>query len=71
MTQKQLRLYDYIVAFTAENRMAPTYQQMRVAMGYKSRNGVHAMVDRLSEQGMLERTPNRARSVKVINQGER
>ena len=67
MTPKQLRLYDYIVAFTAENRMAPTYQQMQDDMGYNSKNVVHNMVGRLVEQGVLERTANRARSIKVVN----
>lgn len=66
MTPRQLELLDFIRAYTAENRYAPTYREMRDHMGYKTTANVFVMVRRLVEQGDLTVNRGKARSVKVV-----
>ena len=66
MTPKQLKLCDFIKAYTAENRMAPTYVEIAEHMGFKSIGNVNAMLNRLKAQRDVTFTPSYARSVKVV-----
>lgn len=69
MTPKQLKLCDFIRAYTSKNRMAPTYVEMADHMGYKSIGNVNATLRRLKSQGDVTFTPMITRSVKVVEHG--
>ena len=66
MTPKQLKLCDFVEAYTAENRMAPTYREIAEHMGFKSISNVNVMIRRLKAQGDLTFTPMATRSIKVV-----
>jgi repressor LexA len=65
MTPQQDRLYSWLLD-RADNPVAPTFEEMRKAMGYKSKSGIARILDSLHEQGRIERRPNRAQSVRAI-----
>lgn len=66
MTPKQRQLLDFIEAFTAEHRFPPSYEEMRVALGHIAKSNAFRLTIALEEQGCIIRTPNRARSIKVV-----
>lgn len=63
-TAKRQRLYDYIESYYEEHGFAPTYKEMKAALGYRSSSYLHAMVIRMEADGLLERDKNKRRGVK-------
>ena len=68
MTARQKECLTYISGFWREHGYAPSYEEIRTAMGAKSKSSVSALVSKLEERGYVERIPNLARSVRVVNQ---
>jgi len=48
-----------------EGEIAPSFDEMRIALGLKSKSGIHRLITGLVERGYLERLPNRARALEV------
>lgn len=46
---------------------APSYEEMRVALGISSKSGVHRLLVALEERGFVRRIKNRARAVELID----
>lgn len=67
LTRKQRELLDYIGAFVATEGAAPSFEEMKDALGLKSKSGVHRLVSALEERGFIRRLPNRARAIEPIN----
>lgn len=66
MTRQQRRLYDYLVQQQDKGLSIPSYEEIRVALGYKSRATIHRLVTALIERGHLRRIAGRARSLSVV-----
>ena len=66
MTPRQKQLLDYIRAYIAEHEYAPTFTEMRKAMGWRSNNIVFEVLRRLEAEGRIRRRPRAARSVEVV-----
>ncbi|MDI9313911.1 MAG: transcriptional repressor LexA [Hydrotalea sp.] len=66
LTQQQHRLLMYIQQCIAERGYAPSYEEMKNALGLKSKSGVHRLVFSLEERGYVNRLPNKARAVEVL-----
>lgn len=62
LTPQQARLWRFI----ASRESAPSFVEMRDAMGLKSKSGVHRMVAALEERGFIRRMPNKARAIEVV-----
>ncbi len=70
MTPKQEQLLKYLEAhFATGTLVAPSFAEMRDALGLASKSGVHRMMDALEEQGFVRRDRNRARRIELIPQG--
>jgi len=67
VTPKQTRLLKYL----ERRKNCPSYDEMRIAMGMKSKSGVHRMLRSLEAQGCIKRLPNHARSIVVIPEEDR
>jgi SOS-response transcriptional repressor LexA len=67
LTARQLALLDYIRGYMAERRIAPTCEEMRIAMGLASRSTVHRMLDALHQRGAVRRVGRRARALQVLS----
>ena len=67
LTKKQSDLLRYLYARQEEGAfISPSYDEMRDAMGLKSKCGIHRLVVCLEERGFIERLPQRPRSIRVL-----
>jgi repressor LexA len=65
LTKKQRELLLLIHERMQAGEIAPSFDEMREALGLKSKSGIHRLITGLVERGYLERLPNRARALEV------
>lgn len=65
LTKKQKDLLLFIHSRMAEGDIAPSFDEMREALGLKSKSGIHRLITALVERGYLERLPHRARALEI------
>lgn len=65
LTQKQKDLLIFIHERFAKGEVAPSFDEMKDALGLKSKSGIHRLIGALVERGFLERLPNKARALEV------
>lgn len=69
LTAKQAELLDYLEGYLAyHNGIAPSFEEMKNALGLKSKSGVHRLIAALEERRRIIRRHNRARAIEVISQ---
>lgn len=66
LTRRQRDLLDFIGAYMATENVAPSFEEMRTGLGLKSKSGIHRLIDSLEERGFVQRLPNRARAIEVL-----
>lgn len=67
--EQQQRLLRYIWQFDERMGYPPTYDEMRDALDFKTKSHVNYHLQELGAQGLITRTPNRSRSVRLTNLG--
>jgi repressor LexA len=65
LTRKQKDLLLFIHERMSTGDIAPSFEEMKEALGLKSKSGIHRLIGALVERGYLERLPNRARALQV------
>ncbi|MEM6780824.1 MAG: transcriptional repressor LexA [Pseudomonadota bacterium] len=65
LTKKQKDLLLFIHERMQGGDIAPSFDEMREALGLQSKSGIHRLVSALVERGYLERLPHRARALEV------
>ncbi len=65
LTKKQKDLLIFIHERMQGGDVAPSFDEMREALGLKSKSGIHRLITGLVERGYLERLPHRARALEV------
>lgn len=65
LTRKQRDLLVFIHERMQSGEVAPSFDEMRDALGLKSKSGVHRLINGLVERSYLERLPHRARALSV------
>lgn len=63
MTLRQYELLCFIRDYYERNDFAPSYDEMKEALGLHSKSGISRLVNALEERGHISRLPNRARSI--------
>jgi repressor LexA len=66
LTEKQRDLLHFIRERHREAGVSPSFDEMKEALGLKSKSGVHRLVGALEERGFLRRLPNRARAIEIL-----
>lgn len=66
LTKKQKELLDYIHRHVRKDGTAPSFDEMKDALGLKSKSGIHRLVTALVDRGYLERLPHRARAIRIL-----
>lgn len=66
LTKKQHTLLMLIHERLSEDGVAPSFEEMKVALELKSKSGIHRLINALEERGFIRRLPNRARALEVI-----
>src|SRR3954470_13443935 len=66
LTRKQHELLMLIHERVAAEGVAPSFDEMKEALGLKSKSGIHRLITALEERGFLHRLPHRARALEVV-----
>src|SRR5690242_19611442 len=66
LTRKQRELLQFIQERLADTGISPSFDEMKDALGLKSKSGVHRLVTALEERGFIRRLRHRARALEVV-----
>ena len=66
LTIKQRDLLMLIHTRLSETGIAPSFDEMKDAVGLKSKSGIHRLITALEERGFLRRLHQRARALEVV-----
>ena len=66
LTEKQYKLLMYINKVLKETGCAPSFEEMKEAVGLKSKSGIHALIESLVEREFIRRLPHKARALEVV-----
>ncbi len=66
LTQKQYNLLMYINKVNRETGQCPSFDEMKDAIGLKSKSGIHALIISLEERNFIRRMPHKARALEVV-----
>ena len=67
LTPRQRECLDAIEAHLAQTRTMPSIEELRVALQSGSKAGILRLLRQLEERGRIERLPNRARAIRLLN----
>src|SRR6266704_815389 len=65
LTKKQHELLMFINHRLAQDGVSPSFEEMKEALGLKSKSGIHRLISGLEERGFIRRLPHRARALEV------
>jgi repressor LexA len=66
LTRKQYELLVFIHKHLNEHGISPSFDEMKAALGLKSKSGIHRLITGLEERGFIHRLPHRARALEVV-----
>ena len=66
LTKKQRELLQFIQERLNETGISPSFDEMKEALGLKSKSGVHRLITGLEERGFIRRLPHRARALDIM-----
>src|SRR5690242_8290899 len=66
LTRKQYELLMFINRRLGEGGVSPSFEEMKDALGLKSKSGIHRLISGLEERGFIRRLPHRARALEVV-----
>ena len=66
LTQKQHELLCFIDERLKDTGVSPSFEEMKDALGLKSKSGIHRLISALEERDFIRRLPNRARALEVM-----
>lgn len=65
LTRKQRDLLLFIHERLKTDDVPPSFEEMKDALGLKSKSGIHRLISGLEERGYIERLPHRARALEI------
>lgn len=66
LTEKQYKLLMYINKNLKETGCSPSFEEMKNAVGLKSKSGIHVLLNALEERDFIRKLPHKARALEVI-----
>jgi len=66
LTRKQYELLIFIDDRLRDSGISPSFDEMRDALGLKSKSGIHRLITGLEERGFIRRLAHRARALEVL-----
>ena len=70
LTRKQQELLLFIQERLGQGGVSPSFDEMKDALGLKSKSGIHRLITGLEERGFIRRLPHRARALEVMRMPE-
>jgi len=65
LTDKQLKLFNFIQDYINKNITSPSYEEMKVALDLKSKCTISAKLKQLEERGWIEKMNGKNRSIRL------
>ena len=66
LTRKQIELLDFIRIRIDAEGVPPSFDEMKEALGLKSKSGIHRLITALEERGFIRRMAHRARALDIL-----
>jgi repressor LexA len=66
LTRKQHELLVFLDQRLGESGVAPSFEEMKDALGLRSKSGIHRLISALEERGFIRRLPHRARALEIL-----
>jgi repressor LexA len=66
LTRKQHELLVFLDQRLSESGVAPSFEEMKDALGLRSKSGIHRLISALEERGFIRRLPHRARALEIL-----
>lgn len=66
LTRKQKELLLLIRDRIAKEGVTPSFDEMKEALGLRSKSGIHRLITGLEERGFIKRLPHRARALEIV-----
>ena len=66
LTRKQLELLVFLDRRLGETGVCPSFDEMKEALGLRSKSGIHRLITGLEERGFIRRLAHRARALEVL-----
>lgn len=65
MTPKQKEVYDLLLKSEPDGTPTPSYEELCIATGVKSKSGIHRIIHALQSSGHIKKAQGRARAIRV------
>ena len=66
LTKKQNKLFNFLKDRIKKTNVSPSFEEMKIAMGLKSKSGIQRLIDGLVERGFIEKRNNKKRAINII-----
>lgn len=66
LTRKQHELLMYVNQCLINDGVSPSFDEMKDALGLRSKSGIHRLITALEERSFIRRLPHRARALEVL-----
>ena len=66
LTRKQHQLLLFIHQHLGDQGVSPSFDEMKDALGLRSKSGIHRLITALEERGFIRRLAHRARAVEIL-----
>jgi len=66
LTRKQHELLLFINRHLSDHGVSPSFDEMKDALGLRSKSGIHRLIRGLEERSFIRRLPHRARALEVL-----
>ena len=70
LTRKQHELLMFIRDRLATEGISPSFEEMKLALGLRSKSGIHRLITSLEDRGFLRRLQHKARALEIIRMPE-
>lgn len=67
LTQKQLKTFKFIKSYLKKNKLSPSYEEIRKAVGLASKNSIYYLVNQLVDRGYIDKLEGKYRSIVIKN----
>ena len=66
LTKKQSSLFNFLKDRIKKTNVSPSFEEMKIAMGLKSKSGIQRLIDGLVERGFIEKKNNKKRAINIV-----
>ena len=66
LTKQQNKLYNFLKDKIQKTNVSPSFEEMKNAMGLKSKSCIQRLIDGLVERGFIEKKDNKKRAINIV-----